>query len=109
MRPASQTFIRAMDYLEGDKVTLYLGRPNVNITLPVEEAKDPQTLHWRIRSKFGNRHQCHGRAFDDLTRGRCRTRWQELVGLAPIGINGNFHPLDGSESVGIDEVLNGTA
>ena len=104
IRPASETFIRAVDYLDREQVTLYLGRPNVNITLPTEAAKDPLKVRHGIQNKFGGRHPVHGRSFDDLTRGQCQKRWDELMAKCPLGINGKFSTLDG-KSVGIEEVL----
>ena len=104
IRPASETFIRAVDYLDGDMVTLYLGRPNVDITLPTEAAKDPLKVRHGIQNKFGGRHPVYGRSFDDLTRGMCRKRWSELMGKCPLGINGRFSTLDG-ETATLAEVL----
>ena len=104
IRPASETFIRAVDFLDEDMVTLYLGRPNVDITLPTEAAEDPLKVRHGIKNKFGGRHPVHGKAFDDLTRGRCQQRWDKLMAQAPLGIDGRFSTLDGKPAT-IEEVL----
>lgn len=105
MRLPTETTIAAVDYLDGDQVTLTLSRPNVSITLHVDEAHDPQTVAWRIRTTFGGRHECHGRAFDDLTRGRGRKRWEDLWEVAPIGFDGMFPVVGDGPDHTLEEVL----
>jgi len=109
---AKETKLVAVDYLggaDGDMVKLYLGSPNIELTLKESEARDPLTVGWRIRSIFHNRHTPHGKAFDSPTRKLCEKRWRELWELAAIGRDGEFYPLEpDADPVGIESVLRST-
>ena len=99
-----ETHIRAVDYLDDDHVEMHLGFPNVSITLPVAEMRDPELVQFRLIRKYGPRHALSGASFYEFSKQRTRRRWGELLENAPVGIDGVFFKKGGGEST-IQEVL----
>ena len=92
MRPQTETVVSMVNYIGGtpEMVELKLSRPNVSLTLPLDEMKSPEKVSWRLRLATGNRHVLGGSAFQPNSRGRARARWEHLLGEAPIAIDGEF-------------------
>ena len=111
MMIAKETVVRALDYVGDNDIRVYLGQPNINITLPYEQARDPIAFKWKIATTFRGRHTVHGKAFEGYTRKLCQRRWDELWRNCPaIGFDGEFDAYsdDWSEYLGkvnIEEVL----
>ena len=84
MTAVRETGIRAIDYGDDNQATLYLAYPNIQITMPADEVRDPQKVRFRVTRKFGPRHELNGISFFELAAGRCQRRWEALLDEAPM-------------------------
>ena len=85
--PGRETIVRSVDYVD-DGVILSLGFPNITVKMPPTEYRDPDRVMLHINKQYGPRYTLEGAAFWETTRGRCKARWEKLVGDAAVLIGG---------------------
>jgi len=77
------------------KVTLHLKKPNIQVTTDAEEMLDPVRVKWRVKTKYGGRHQLHGPAFEAAaTRGEGAKYWKRVLDEAFVATGGMLHGND---------------